>query len=113
MEITYSNRFVKAVSKASRMSSIQAAVFVTVLCASQAAMASTSVDVSGLCIIPQILKTVCAIVAVAAVMLWAIAHFSSKNDMADLTVKIGVPTVLASVAVTIITDLGLSSSCSL
>lgn len=114
MESTLSNRFAKGVTKVSRMSSVQAAVFVAVLVASQSVMAqSSAVNVSGLCIIPSILKGIVAIVAVAAVLLWAIAHYMNKNDMADLTVKIGVPTVLASVAVTIITQLGLNSQCSI
>lgn len=113
MESTFSNRFAKGLSKVTRMSSVQAAVFVTVLLASQSVMAQGSVNVSGLCIIPQILKAIVAIVAVAAVLLWAIAHYTNKNDMADLTVKIGVPTVIASIAVTIIAQLGLNSQCSI
>jgi hypothetical protein len=118
METTLSNRFAKGfakgVAKASRMSSVQAAVFVAVVFASQSVMAQTSsVNVQSLCIIPSILKGIVAIVAVSAIFLWAVAHYMNKNDMADLTVKIGVPTVLASVAVTIITQLGLNSQCSI
>lgn len=112
MENTLSNRFAKGVAKASRLPSVQAALFVAVLLVSQPAMAQT-VNTSGLCIIPQILKAIVAIVAVCAVLLWAIAHYTNKNDMADLTVKIGVPTFVASIAVTLIAQLGLASQCTI
>lgn len=113
MENTLSNRFANGVRKVSRLPSVQAAVFVTVFLVSQSAMAQGAPNMGGLCIIPQILKAIVAIVAVSAVLLWAVAHYTNKNDMADLTVKIGVPTVIASIAVTVIAQLGLNSQCTL
>ncbi|KAF7963357.1 hypothetical protein AWV80_10535 [Cupriavidus sp. UYMU48A] len=112
MESTLSNRFAKGVAEAARLPSVQAALFVAVFLVSQPALAQT-VNTSGLCIIPQILKAIVAIVAVCAVLLWAIAHYTNKNDMADLTVKIGVPTFVASIAVTLIAQMGLTSQCNL
>lgn len=114
---TFSNRFADGVGSLSKAPVVQAAVFCAVLLASQAAMAqsSSSVNLSGLCIIPTILKGVLFIAAIAGVFIWAISHMNNKNELADLTMKIGVPCVIGGAAVTIIAQLLVNSSttCSL
>ncbi|WP_321935250.1 hypothetical protein [Paraburkholderia sp. J8-2] len=109
---TSSNRFAESVARVGKAPVVQAAVFCAVLLVSQAAMAqsSSSVNLSGLCIIPTILKGVLFIAAIAGVFIWAIAHMNSKNELADLTMKIGVPCVLGGAAVTIIAQLLTNSS---
>lgn len=96
-------------------SAFKGAVITLGLTASQMALAQVALptqQLSALCVVPQILKYVVGVVAICAVVLWGMAHMASKNELSDLTIKIGIPCVVVSFAAFLITSFGLSVSCS-
>ncbi|MBN3761055.1 hypothetical protein [Burkholderia sp. Ac-20365] len=107
MEITTLKKWLKSPT-------LKAGAITAAMVMSQAAMAQSvgGANLSGLCIIPQILKYIVGIVAMGALLLWAVAHMNSKNELSDLTIKIAVPCVLAGIVGYLITQFGLSASCS-
>lgn len=94
--------------------SLKAAVITVGMTATRMAVAqsTSSYNVSGLCAIPDILKLVVSIAGVAALFVWVLAHMSNKTELSDLTLKIGLPCVIAGFAGAFITGLGLSNQCS-
>ncbi|MFP3637943.1 hypothetical protein [Paraburkholderia sp. SIMBA_054] len=93
---------------------LKAALITATMVVSQAAFAQSvgGANLSGLCIIPQILKYIVGIVAMGALLMWAVAHMNSKNELSDLTIKIAVPCVLAGIVGYLIAQFGLQASCS-
>jgi hypothetical protein len=101
--------------RVSASSAVKGAAIAVGLTASQMALAQVALptqQLNSLCVVPQILKYVVGVVAIGAVVLWGIAHMNSKNELSDLTIKIGVPCVVVSFAAYLISAFGLSVSCS-
>jgi hypothetical protein len=88
-------------------------LFITVgLAVSEAAHAQFSTSqLQPLCIIPTIVKFVFGVCALVALLVWAIAHMNNKNELSDMTMKIGVPCVIASVVGYLIQQFGLPAVC--
>ncbi len=97
-----------------RSPTVRAAAISVALGASRVALAQSigGENLTGLCVIPQILKFVVGIVALGALLVWTIAHMNNKNELSDLTLRIAVPCVLAGIAGYLITQFGLASNCS-
>ena len=70
-------------------------------------------QVSGLCVIPQMIKVIAGIIALVACLVWAISHMNSKAEISDIAMKVAIPCAIASVVGYLVQQFGLQNSCGL